>query len=109
MVGSTIIKNFDILAKESKFLSYYKKQNITKKELSEIGEKLCLCKVKTQENCERDSLIELLFSIIGKNSRTTTLRQESLVLLLNIIKQIQDKKIITSQDFLEGMYFGLRS
>jgi len=105
-IGYSVIKNFDILAKESKFLSYYAKPSITKKEILEIGEKLCLCKVKTQANSERDTLVELLFGLIGEKTTYSTSRQESLVSILNIINQVQDKKITASQDFLDAMYCG---
>jgi len=103
--GYKIIKKFDVLAKESKFLSYYSKSSISKRELSKIGENLCLCKLKSQENSEKESLIELLFGMIGNNTRRSTLRQESLSLILHIIKQIQDKKSTDTQDFLDAVYY----
>jgi len=91
-IGYEIIKKFDLLAKESKFLSYYSKQTVSKKELLKIGEKLCLCKLKTQENSEKESLVNLLFGMIGEKTRQSTSRQESLISILNVISQIQDKK-----------------
>jgi hypothetical protein len=103
--GYEIIKKFDELVKETKFLSCYKKQTISKKELLEIGEKLCLCKLKTQKNSEREALINLLFGMMVEKTRHSTLRQESLVLTLDVIRQIQDKKYTNSQDFLDAIYY----
>ncbi|KER05480.1 hypothetical protein AAA799E16_01873 [Marine Group I thaumarchaeote SCGC AAA799-E16] len=105
-LGYSIIKDFDTLAKESGFLSYCGKSNISKNTLSEIGEKLCLCKIKHQSNSERDSIIKLLFGWIGEKNQRSTSRQESLSLILNTIHQIQENKITTSQDFLDSVYFG---
>jgi len=105
-IGYLVIENFSSLAKESKFLSHYSKPSITKKEILEIGEKLCLCKVKTQTNSERDTLVKLLFGLIGEKTKYSTSRQESLVSILNIINQVQDKKITASQDFLDAIYYG---
>jgi len=105
-LGYSIIKDFDALAKESEFLSYYRKPNILKNSMSKIGEKLCLCKIKGQSNSERDSIIKLLFGLIGEKNRYSVSRQESLSLILNTIYQIQENKITTSQDFLDAVYFG---
>ena len=103
--GYLIIKEFDKLANDSKFLSYYKKSNISKKHLLEIGEKICLCKIKKQENSERNNLIDLLFGFIGEKNKYSILRQQSLGLILNTVKQIQNRKATQSQDFLDAMYF----
>ena len=104
-LGYSIIKKFDVLAKESKFLSYYGKSNISKKELSKMGEKICLCSIKKQSNSERDELIDLFFGMIGEKNKRATSRKESLSLILSIIEQIQENKITLSQDFLDSIYF----
>lgn len=104
-LGNLIIKDFDVLARESKFLSYYNKPNISKNELSKIGEKICLCKIKRQSNSEKKIIIDLLFGLIGEKNKYSTSRQESLGLILSVINQIQESKVISSQDFLDAVYF----
>jgi hypothetical protein len=64
-----------------------------------------LCKLKTQENSEREALVNLLFGMMVEKTRHSTLRQESLVLTLDVIRQIQDKKYTNSQDFLDAIYY----
>jgi hypothetical protein len=105
-LGSQIIKNFDTIAKDSKFLSHVSKSDIPKDELIKIGEKICLCKIKNQKNSEKKVLTDLLFGLIGQKDRFSQNRFQSLSLILQIINQVQNKKVIEGQDFLDAVYFG---
>lgn len=103
--GQKIIEAFDKLASESKILSYYKKPNISKKEITEIGNKICLCKLKKQDSGEKNILRELFFGFLDEKNRYAISRQESLALILHSITNMPSKIILQTQDFLDASYY----
>ena len=86
-------------------MTHLKKSKISKSELLKIGDKICLCKIKKQVDSEKNKIIELFFELNKHTNNSKKLRQKSLSLLLDVVKQIQKYKIIEPEDFLNACYF----
>ena len=105
-LGLDMINHFTTLAVESGIMSQYGKKSISKSKLTEMGEKLCLCKLGEWDN-DKNLLRNTFFGFSGTRNKSSKARQESFAMILSVIEQAstQNHKM-TSQDFLDSVYFG---
>ena len=100
-LGLDMINHFNTLAVESGIMSQYGKKSISKSKLTEMGEKLCLCKLGEWDN-DKNLLRNTFFGFSGTRNKSSKARQESFAMILSVIDQAstQNHKM-TSQDFLD--------
>lgn len=106
-LGEKIAKSFDRVAQKSKILSYLGKSKISKNLIQNSGKEICLCKLREQENNEKELLQDLFFGFSGLKDRYSINRRDSLGLILYLIDTAHSLNVqLDSQTFLNACYFG---